>query len=177
MNMNMITPSIIVIENFYEEPDKIREYALQQKYRYGGTSFPGKRTDNNYYPTGIHDTLKTLLSPYFSDIRISERSSNGEFQITNKHDKSWIHQDKMSEKFKATIAGVCYLTPNAPLDSGTIFFEKDFDNNGYIQTDTINNKYNRLVLFNGLLHHISGKYFGTADNDARLTQVFFLECS
>lgn len=173
----MITPSFIVIENFYEEPDKVREYALKQEYRYDSAAFPGKRSNNSYYPTSIHDTLKTILSPYFSDVRISEGSSNGEFQITNKHDKSWIHQDELNKNCKASIAGVCYLTPNAPLDSGTIFFEKNFDNNNYTQSDTINNKYNRLILFNGQLHHISGKYFGTSDNDARLTQVFFLDCS
>lgn len=176
--MNMIAPSIIVIENFYEQPDKVREYALRQKYRFDKVAFPGKRTNIKYYPTSIHDTIKTVLSPYYSDISVSKGSSNGEFQITNKDDKSWIHQDNLNEELKpvAGIAGVCYLTPNAPLDSGTIFFEKDSDNN-YIQTDTINNKYNRLILFNSDLYHMSGKYFGIADNEARLTQVFFFDCS
>ena len=175
--MSNIFPSFIVIENFYEQPDKVREYALQQEYEYKQKYYPGKRSINSYYSASIHDTMKTILSPYFSDIRVNEGSSNGEFQITNKYDKSWIHQDEIIKNYRASISGVCYLTPNAPLESGTAFYEKDFDNNNYIQSDIVTNKYNRLILFNGQLHHMSGKYFGTMDTDSRLTQVFFLDCS
>lgn len=173
----MLCPSFIVIENFYEDPDKVRAYALQQKYVYENQHYPGKRSINMYYTETIHNTLKRILAPYYSNIKINKGSSHGEFQITNKNDKSWIHQDKIEiDMSKTIIVGICYLTPNAPLDSGTIFFEKNY-NNEYLQSDIINNKYNRLILFNGDLHHISGKYFGSTDNDSRLTQVFFLECS
>lgn len=170
----MILPSFIIIENFYEDPDKVREYALQQIYNYS-PDYPGKRCAS-YYPNHIHSALKTILSPYFSNVNVQTGSFNGEFQITTKNDVSWIHQDKSNATDQTTIAGVCFLTPNPPLDSGTIFFEKDLKND-YIQTDMINNKYNRLILFNGHIHHISGKYFGSTDNDSRLTQVFFLDCS
>ena len=174
----MLCPSFIVIENFYENPDEVREYALQQRYTYDVNEYPGKRSINKYYPENIHNTFKTILAPYYSNVNVQQNTSNGEFQITNKNDKSWIHSDVgANESCKTIIAGVCYLTPNAPLDSGTIFYKKNLPNNEYIHTDVIHNKYNRLILFNGKIHHISGKYFGTTDNDSRLTQVFFIECS
>lgn len=176
----MICPSLIVIENFYENPDEVREYALQQRYTYDANEYPGKRTINKYYPENIHNTFKTILAPYYSNVNLEQNTSNGEFQITNKNDKSWIHMDLSDDKSstcKKVISGVCYLTPNAPLDSGTTFYKKDLSNNEYIQTDVIHNKYNRLILFDGTIFHMSSKYFGTTDNDSRLTQVFFLECS
>lgn len=174
----MICPSFIVIENFYENPDEVRKYALKQNYQYRSSSYPGKRSTNYYYPMCIHNTLQTILSPFYSKIKILENSSNGKFQIMNENDKSWIHvdTDNIDKSHETVIAGVCFLTPNAPLDSGTIFYEKK-SNDQYIQTDTIHNKYNRLILFNGNIHHISGKYFGSTDCNSRLTQVFFLNCS
>jgi len=170
----MIFPSFIVIENFYENPEKVREYALMQQY-ITHAGYPGKRTIVSYYPDHIHNVLKTILAPYFSNIDIWHNTSNGEFQITNKYDETWVHRDR-ADNIKTTISGVCYLTPNPPAESGTIFFERDVDQK-YMLTDRVANKFNRLILFNGNIFHSSDKYFGSTDIDSRLTQVFFLECS
>ena len=81
--------------------------------------------------------------------------------------KSWVHREIYTEW-----AGIIYLTPNAPLNSGTGFFKhketgietleeynnsnekikKIIDNDGndmekWELIDYIGNKYNRLVLF------------------------------
>jgi hypothetical protein len=104
--------------------------------------------------------------------------------------KSWIHRDCTDW------AGVLYLTPNAPINSGTAFYkhketglekiEKDtpkeiskkLDNDSYNMdkwemVDMVGNKFNRLVLFRGTRSHKSMEYFGEDKNNGRLFQLFF----
>jgi len=63
---------------------------------------------------------------------------------------------------------VLYLTPNAPVESGTNFFE----NNNLI--DSIGNKFNRAIFYKAnQLHSSNLSGFGDSANTGRLTQVFF----
>ena len=115
---------------------------------------------------------------------------NGSFQYTTSRDTTWIHTDTHNNW-----AGVLYLTPNAPLSSGTgIFRLKDgtrFEEETKIRgndklvdeysqdytkwelVDRVGNIFNRLVLFNSKQFHASLDYFGTSKEDGRLFQVFF----
>ena len=105
---------------------------------------------------------------------------------------SWVHRDE------TTWAGILYLTPDAPLSSGTAFFrhkntgienkyqydkadkeiKDELDNDSknmdkWELIDYVGNKYNRLVLFQGMRNHRSMDYFGKDKNDGRLFQLWF----
>ena len=115
---------------------------------------------------------------------------NGAFQYTTSRDKSWVHIDGFNNW-----AGVLYMTPNAPLSSGTAFYkfhdgttcEKDqkiMDNKTetdissqdltkWNQVDKVGNVFNRLILFDSKRFHMSMDYFGDSKENGRLFQVFF----
>lgn len=99
-------------------------------------------------------------------------------------------------------AAVLYLSPDAPLDSGTSLFRpnKSLDQAAYekalkvndkrfaegtVKMDTsyhsmfdeivrINNVYNTLILYEGRHFHAANQFFGKTLKDSRLAQVFFV---
>jgi hypothetical protein len=186
---------IIVIDNFYENPCEIREFILKQDFLVVG-NYPGKRTES-YANQQVKNTIQKYIEPYGGKITIFPTKStndsniyNGSFQYTTSRDRSWIHVDSFNNW-----AGILYLTPNAPLSSGTNFYEyhdgtRDktdmINNNNEIEinhcsqdltkwklVDSIGNKFNRLVLFRSDMFHMSGDYFGDCKENGRLFQVFF----
>ena len=120
----------------------------------------------------------------------NEDTYNGAFQYTTSRDRTWIHNDGWNNW-----AGVLYLTPNAPVNSGTGIFrfkdgtrtvdeaeargnkkildENSQDYNKWELVDKVGNVFNRLVLFNSKQYHASLDYFGTNKENGRLFQVFF----
>ena len=112
----------------------------------------------------------------------------------------WAHFDK-----SATFAGVIYMTPDAPRDCGTSicrqttvepvynfdirndFYQgKDVDYNDYCiakdshnsqfdHTLSVDNVFNRMVLYDGNDGHRENGYFGTDLHDSRMTVVFFVD--
>lgn len=187
---------LIVIDNFYKNPDEIREYILQQDFSVRG-NYPGQRTIS-YATQEIKNLLQKYVEPFSGRITVfpipidgsKDVIYNGSFQYTTSRDRSWIHIDSYNNW-----AGVLYLTPNAPLSSGTNFYHlydgtKDkydmerMDNKSitdkYSQdltkwnnVDKIGNVYNRLILFRSDRFHMSGDYFGDTKENGRLFQVFF----
>lgn len=163
--------NLIVIDNFYDDPNAIRTFALDQSYDVKG-NYPGKRT-KSYLSAEAKEKIQSVLGEVsWHDID----GGTGSFQYTTALETSWIHKDTTEW------AGVCFLTPNAPLDSGTILYkhreignEKEVYDLTKFEKDTIiSNVYNRLILYRGDLLHKSNNYFGLEKNDARLFQVFFL---
>ena len=203
MNLYPVT----VIENFYEDPDAIREFALAQKYTYCKDVpnieyvYPGGRTQDlslldkalfdkictklvSVFHNAQHDTMRWLITTSFQSV--SEEYSQGV-----------IHTDH-----NTVFAGVLYLTPDAPLDSGTSLFRKNktfeeakyqlalSDNDarfksGEIAMDTgyhsmfdeivrVNNVYNTLIIYEGRHFHAANDFFGKTLQDSRLAQVFFV---
>jgi len=64
----------------------------------------------------------------------------------------------------ACYAGVVYLSPNAPLNSGTI-----------VDGKLVENKFNRLVLYRAnIIHSPSSHPFGMTVDDSRLTLNLFI---
>lgn len=174
----------IIKDNFYTNPDQVREYALSQDFSVSG-NYPGLRTGP--YP-----------EPYFSDMKVEiERilnqkisywpnTYNTAFQYTTEESKTWVHYDQTQW------AAVCYLTPNPPFGTGTGIFrnkKEGFYQHADNQTDynDINhtseewklqdyceNVYNRIVIYRGSFYHSSVKAgFGKTKYDGRLFQTFF----
>ena len=190
---------IIVIDNFYINAIGTREYILTQDFSIKG-NFPGQRTIS-YANENLKEILQSYISPFHNKITDfpcpkqdnSDAATiyNGSFQYTTSIDRSWIHTDKWNNW-----AGIVFLTPNAPLSSGTGFYK--FKDNGicicnedsllvnqenmdrfsqdltkWELVDRIGNVFNRLVLFDANRYHMSMDYFGDCKENGRLFQVFF----
>lgn len=178
---------LIVAEDFYQEPDVVREFALSQDFTVVG-NFPSARTES-FWSESAKETIQKLVMAHGGNITYWPNGYNGAFQFTTKKDKSWIHADS-----ETTWAAIVYLTPNAPLNSGTGLFKHkptgltewpddtklqelvNADSQNYEQweiVDSVSNIYNRIVLYRGYAFHQSLEYFGTNKHNGRLFQTFF----
>jgi len=191
-----------IVDDFFENPNQIREEALKAEYRSDPNS-PGKRAPCSEYVTTL--TAKKIFSLLIdTNKHIVEGSLAITFQVvTEAMGEGWVHSDAGNVYF----AGVIYLTPNAPIDGGTSLYKpyKNIDsvllnNYGYIKKDfythktkeddvksirknnnelfyktlEVKNVYNRLVMYSGNEFHAADKFFGSTMEDARLTLVFFV---
>lgn len=202
MNLYPVT----VISDFYTNPDEIRKYALAQKYTYChemkdiGYVFPGSRTKElRELSQSLYEKVcKKLISVFhIPEHDVMRWQINTSFQVVEgKYESGLIHQDQ-----NTVFAGVLYLTPDAPLDSGTSLFKKntsydeelywklikdnderfkrkepiDFSYHSmFDEVVRVNNVYNTLILFEGDIHHCANQFFGETRQNSRLAQVFFI---
>lgn len=177
--------SIIVIDEFYNDPHDVRNLALSSDFCVRG-NYPGLRTG-----PFLHDQIRAAIQAAVQRTIIywPEDTYNGAFQYTTSQNKTWIHSDHTTN-----FAGVLYLTPNADPHSGTAFFrhraagldyypsdpimQKQCDSDAadfgaWLKTDLVSNVFNRLILFDSNRFHASNGSFGTELTDARLFQTFF----
>ena len=189
--------NLMIIDNFYTNALETRNYILTQEFKVRG-NYPGQRTTsraNNHLKEMIQGYIQHFagkITVWKMPVEGDDNSSiyNGAFQYTTSRDRTWIHNDGWNNW-----AGVLYLTPNAPVNSGTgIYRFKDgtrnvdeaeargnikiIDENSQDYTkwelvDKVGNVFNRLVLFNSNQYHASMDYFGTNKENGRLFQVFF----
>ena len=190
----MIT-DLIITDDFYQNVDSVREFALNQPFDVKG-NYPGQRTKTFHEWPGLKDGIQQIVKQAGGNITWYESEYTSTFQYTTKKDTSWIHPDHTT-----MWAGVCYLTPNAPVSGGTgIFRHKETglsspprlangkmddewlaehcwphsrDFSKWDMTAMVGNVYNRLVLYRGDLFHSSLDYFGNDKYDGRLFQTFF----
>lgn len=180
----------ITISDFYNNVDEVRKFALSQEFSVSG-NFPNLRT-KNFIDDGIKKTIQDIIRPTSGEVTWWGDEYTGAFQYTTANDRSWIHVDNTDW------AGVCYLTPDAPLSGGTGLFrnkatkrriwnEKNkmyeeplsndavdyYDMTQWELVDRIGNLYNRLILYRGDLYHTSLDYFGKNLETGRLFQTFF----
>lgn len=113
---------VTIIDNFFENPDNIRDFALSQDFsRKDNCGWPGIRSpmlldiDSNFYK----DVMSKILSVYFN---IPGDSIAVNFQaffqsINESFEEGWCHVDN-----GVTMAGVVYLTPEAPVEAGTSIY-------------------------------------------------------
>jgi hypothetical protein len=189
---------LIVIDNFYNNPHDTRKYILTQDFKVRG-NYPGQRTIS-YANQHLRDIIQEYITPFGGKItefpmpnetnKDNNNIYNGAFQFTTSRDRSWVHIDGHNNW-----AGVLYMTPNAPLSSGTSFYhfhdgtackrdmeilENKEETDKYSQdltkwkkVDEVGNVFNRLILFNSNRFHMSMDYFGDSKENGRLFQVFF----
>jgi hypothetical protein len=177
--------SLIIIDDFYPEPDEVRAIALPADFSIKG-NYPGLRTRpylTDYVMNAIQDKVREPIRAWDEDI------ANGSFQYTTCRDRTWIHADLHNNW-----AGVIYLTPDAPPSSGTAFYRHvqtgcsrypeegglrdkcghdSQDYTKWVKLDSVANVYNRLILFAARQFHASQDYFGDSLEDGRLFQTFF----
>ena len=113
-------------DNFYYDPDAVREYALSLEYiSHENTGiFPGSRTDflHQIDPDFFDQSNSKLFSMFtFDDLSWSVKSTfhkiwNYSDDKESNLNKGWIHKDS------SHMAAVVYLDPDPYPDSGTSFY-------------------------------------------------------
>lgn len=191
---------VIVINNFYEDPDSIRDLAMNMGlYPFIG-GYPGQRS------LGVPEELSLQLKTRFESILgvpITRWETyagqpgdkyfmNTAFQLITNGDRSWVHKDA------AQWAAVIYLNPDPDPDSGTGLFthietgvsmwdpndpaselnynDDKWDISKWRCNLEVKNQFNRLILYKSAYYHNSMvPGFGKNYLDGRLTQVFFFD--
>ena len=164
--------NLIVIDNFLDDPDRIRFHALGLDFDRYQVSVPGVRSMRlgGALQTEVEDKLKIAFG--CKEIIWDWTQDTLCFQSCTEGTETWVHRDSQGEK-QGEWAAVLYLTPNPVLDSGTGVYESpDHDMN-----IAVGNVYNRLVAYRGkmLYHRSIVPGFGNTLETSRLTQTFFFD--
>lgn len=148
-------PTVTVVENFYENPDEIRKFALKQKFTYCHELqnidyvYPGCRTkelfelDKNLYEKVCKKLVSIFHNTQSDHMRWAISTS---FQVVEERfGRGVLHQDT-----NTIFAGILYLTPDAPLNAGTSLFKPNnsFEEEKYqagLKQNDINFKTNQPV--------------------------------
>lgn len=185
--------TLIVIDDFYKDPDSVRDLALSQEFNIRG-DFPAVR-GGYYFPYELADRIQEIVKPFAGEI-IRYVGHSGVFQLCTALDATKVHSDFMEEYPEQLWAAVIYLTPDAPLSAGTGFFkckhtgkqtddaphpneatnyhmQNCHDQTKFEQVSVVGNIYNRAIFYKGNYLHRAMNYFGFKKEDARLTQTFF----
>jgi len=177
---------LIVIDNFYEDPMSIRNFAIQQSFE-KHIFHPGYRTES-FVCDELKEIIQSVLPKSLGRIVKFGGNGNCTFQYNVSSDVSWIHSDSFHNW-----AGVLFLTPDAPVSSGTSFYKfydgsytsingknnlgevmnssNDYDK--WELVSSVGNVFNRLLLYDATQYHMSSEYFGDNIDNCRLIQLFF----
>ena len=195
--------SIIVLDDFYSDPDRIRNIALNSTYPPpdSGYTYPGKNSEDNFYPQELHDRFEQILHR-----KLIPSHKNGYFRLSLETDsfRQDIHVDPSWE-----FGAVCYLnTPEQVIDEGgtsfwihnktnmetcpqtdeearyygyssgkevwwTTVYGEGLDRSKWTRYLLSPMKYNRIVIFRANLWHSHNYNFGDNLQNGRLVQLFF----
>ena len=178
-----------IIDDFYKNPDKIRDFALKQYY-WDDEGYVGMRTRKQFMFEGVKERIEEIMNAKIT--KWNDYGMNGRFQSNIAGAPTAYHCDLQQW------AGMIYLTPNAPYSSGTkiiankktkIYHNEqtnnvlDFfpnqntftDGTLFEDVDVIGNVYNRLAIFDAQSIRCAGDYFGWDIASGRLWQMFFCD--
>ena len=184
-------PGFWIVDDFYRDPDAVREFALKQEYEPSGPGKPyiGSRTYKQFLFPGLREEFESIMGRKITEWE--SHGMNGRFQFNVEGEPLVYHADLQQW------AAMLYLTPDAPYETGTMTHalkstdirhrghpefhrcfrpgSRNLDKTPFEDVDIIGNVYNRLVIFNaGYLHSACG-YFGWNQTNSRLWQMFFFD--
>ena len=170
--------NVFVCDNFFDDVEKIRDIALSSRFYspdeiMRNVNWRGFRTrelglSNNKL---LINLKKYILDKIVDKFNLKDYSIETFFHLTysdtkntlkNFDDKKW-HRDN-TEGY----AGVVYLTPNPPKNSGTSII---FDG----KINEIENCYNRMIVYPSHYTHAPTDLFGNTIENGRITLTFFVE--
>ncbi|MGW2631512.1 DUF6445 family protein [Streptomyces chattanoogensis] len=195
--------TIVVVDDFYADPDAVRSAALRMEFSSAGRyNYPGWQSAKAFSTDAIRERFQSLTGE-----RVTvdpDRFTWGGFRLITAEtgDFTKVHSDTAVDW-----AAMVYLTPDCDASAGTGFFqhrETGFEGPpsdeqarklGYADANAFEEKvarrdmadldawrvvssvsprYNRLVLFRGCeLYHAPLKGQGSTPQSARLTHNFF----
>jgi hypothetical protein len=218
-------PFLIVVDDFYRDPAKVRELALKQQFyqyspplpeqvgatlaeqhpdqrpawlssallRYWGVTVKHPRPGFRHAPPEVRGKFAALLG---EDIDVSTWDDMGDwwngafhlqFENWGRNRAAIHHHYKEGDVSPRGWSGVVYLSPDAPPDAGTSIWRErstglcvaskgakfDAHEENFERVFTVENRFNRLVIFRENVLHRLERGFGTSPQDARLVQTFF----
>ena len=158
---------MIVIDNFLENPDRIREDGLELDYTKAQPNSLGWKGFRCLCTNMVDLELNELIQNKLNEL--DEKFVGSQlrcfFHYTLNEDmSSTVHTDGIFD-----YAGVLYLTPNPPSNSGTVFY-----NDNKEEIDYVDNVYNRLIIYPSNIPHRIKESFGDNINNGRLVYTVFL---
>jgi hypothetical protein len=192
---------IKVIDTFFETPDLWRHFALKQEFtRDTESPWPGVQTkmlnllNEDLFADFAQKIVKHVHGAKgFSHLRVN-------FALTDEtYGRGWVHQDEPHYN----IAGLVYLNPTPSKNSGTTIYSqakpftedykkyfheelaaspedrinyagyKEQQRSFFKPTMTIENEFNRCIMFHPSEWHSAEQFFGTTKEDSRLCMLFF----
>jgi hypothetical protein len=151
------TPSlsqIYVMDDFYDDPESIRQLGLQSL----------EQPSTYILPASLQDKFEKIVGQKM--VSFSQYPENGRFHLTNRF------VPVSFETIPYQMAGIVFLTPDAPMTGGITFYRSKVDSTDLEAMDLIGNRFNRLVLFPANRIHSVTHHFGLEKQDSRLVQIF-----
>ncbi|AVV41407.1 DUF6445 family protein [Streptomyces sp. ID05-04B] len=194
---------IIVVDQFYADPDRTRRLALSHDYRSAAAyNYPGWQSDKMVQSPALIKAFSELIGAA-ADVDFDSFTFGGFRLATEETGRlANVHADQAADW-----AGMVYLTPDAPDSAGTGFFRHratglecpptdaqaraagygdafEFEERAIIPdygvvtawelVEWVAPVYNRLILFRGCeMYHASLGGCGDSPESARLTHNFF----
>ena len=166
---------ILQSDNFFDNPNEIREYALNQRFysheeskklSAPAGSYAGVRTQeiHTFNRLFFDNLCQKIFSKVIdlTDVESLDWRVSAYFHLQNSDDfvENTIHKDQ-----GVLYAGLIYLTPEIGEEFGTSLYDED-----YKVAKTFLNKYNRLVVYDANINHGPSGF-----TDGRLTLTFFIK--
>lgn len=187
VNFHRRTPALLVVDDFYRDPDAVRALAMGAEYEGDLRYFKGLRSKKKFLFPWVKEEFERLLRVNITDWMA--QPVNGSFQKTSYSDPIVWHSDTQS------YAAAVYLTedrvgagtsfwqhvgtaarrpPSAHADYAEVYSEFNLlhpDN--WRLVDRVGSVYNRLVLWDAQLIHSATSYREFTEASPRLVQLFF----
>ena len=178
---------LIIVDNFYSDPDSIRQKALKRKYHEPPNNSARLAKTSECNESEIQ-AMCQLLQPHVKKTNIMGVGIVYRYSLADTVKKAYCHVDGCA------YAGIVYLSLPEDCAGGTTIFRHkptgdeifdpqhehmyDFlDESQWEIIKEIDMVYNRLVMYPGqLFHSITPVFFGDDINNARLTQNVFIYC-
>lgn len=192
--------SLIVVDDFLDNPHGLREAALRLTYPPGEHNFPGRNSVERINLEGLSQQVSRLVGEPVQPMPPTE--AHGKCRITLAHDvgKAKVHVDR------AHWSGILYLSRPEDCRGGTEFFrhlptnsdrapyndaearamgypsakemtagilEGTTDDSQWEMTMRLPMRFNRLVLLRPWLWHTAGEAFGDTLENGRLVYLMF----
>jgi hypothetical protein len=165
-----ITQPLKIVDDFLEAPFIWRDFALKQEFIKDQSGHPGVKSKTL-------DELNANIFHSFASNVIKHVSGKRSFERLKVNFVSSLDSDNINElaphqdEHFYNVAGVVNLNEFAAPGTGTSFYHPMPE--GFIKTTTVENMFNRLVIFHPSLWHAPDRHFGTSLENSRLTITLF----
>lgn len=195
--------SLIVVDDFLEDPDALRKAALRLTYPPGENMFPGRNSVQRIDVEGLTQQASRLVGEPLAPRVPSQAHGKCRITLAGDTGKAKVHVDA------AHWSGILYLSRPADCRGGTEFFrhlatnsdraphndaearamgyptakemtreilERDgTEDSAWEMTMRVPMRYNRLILLRPWLWHTAGETFGDRPENGRLVYLLFFE--